>query len=159
MNKKIIILGAVILAVGGVIFYKNINTFDPSVDTRTFKTAGEFENYYKNLDEVYKKDTYGGATPEETLALFIDALKKGDTDLAAKYFVPEKQKQEMENLLIGKKNNVLNLLVSDLEKEKVGSTISEGRYRFVTHDNNNNAEFQFDLIFNPSTKVWKIENL
>ncbi|MEK7143610.1 MAG: hypothetical protein AAB756_02155, partial [Patescibacteria group bacterium] len=88
MNKKIIILGAVILAVGGVIFYKNINTFDPSVDTRTFKTAGEFENYYKNLDEVYKKDTYGGATPEETLALFIDALKKGDTDLAAKYFVP-----------------------------------------------------------------------
>ena len=37
MNKKIIILGAVILAVGGVIFYKNINTFDPSVDTRTLR--------------------------------------------------------------------------------------------------------------------------
>ncbi|MEK7115422.1 MAG: hypothetical protein AAB862_00545, partial [Patescibacteria group bacterium] len=131
MNKKIIILGAVILAVGGVIFYKNINTFDPSVDTRTFKTAGEFENYYKNLDEVYKKDTYGGATPEETLALFIDALKKGDTDLAAKYFVPEKQKQEAEDLRIGKEKGNLDFLIGYLGKAKLGKKFSENQYRLT----------------------------
>lgn len=159
MNKNLIAAVVLVLVVGGTVWYNKYNTFDPSVDTKTFKTAGEFENYYKNLNELYKKDTYGGITPEETLALFIDALKKGDTDLAAKYFVPEKQKNEAEELLAGKKNNVLSLLINDLEKEKIGSNFSEGRYRFITHDNNNNAEFQFDLVLNPSTKVWKIESL
>ena len=71
-------MGAVILAVGGVIFYKNINTFDPSVDTRTFKTAGEFENYYKNLDEVYKKTPTAGQRPKK-LSRFLLTLSKKET--------------------------------------------------------------------------------
>jgi len=33
------------------------------------------------------EDTYGGKTPEETLNLFIEALKKEDLELASKYFV------------------------------------------------------------------------
>jgi len=159
INKKAIAGAVVIVLIVGGFWYLNNKKFDPSVDVRAFKTAGEFENYYKNLDELYKKDTYGGATPEETLALFIEALKKGDTELAAKYFVLEKQKEEAGELLVGKNNGVLNLLIGDLEKEKIGSNFSEGKYRFVTHDNNNNAEFQFDLVFNPFTKVWKIESL
>ena len=158
MNKKIIILGAVILAVGGVIFYKNINTFDPSVDTRTFKTAGEFENYYKNLDEVYKKDTYGGATPEETLALFIDALKKGDTDLAAKYFVPEKQKQEAEDLKIGKEKGNLDFLIGYLEKASYGKENLKNFYQMTVAENGK-AIFNISFVFNPSTKVWKLESI
>jgi len=31
----------------------------------------------KELEAQYENDTYGGTTPEATLALFIDALKKG----------------------------------------------------------------------------------
>ena len=111
---------AVIIA--GGIWYRNKKEFDPSVDLRTFKTAGEYENYYKNLDELYKKDTYGGATPEETLALFINALKKGDTDLAAKYFVPEKQKQEVDDLRVGKENGNLDFLVGFCDVENCGES-------------------------------------
>jgi len=54
-------------------------------------TASDWAKLPEILAEQYKKDTYGSTTPEGTLALFIDALKKGDADLASKYFIPEKQ--------------------------------------------------------------------
>ena len=53
------------------------------------------------LEKAYQEDTYGGATPEETLQLFIDALKAGDIDLASKYFLPE-DREKMRTLLNGK---------------------------------------------------------
>lgn len=132
--------------------------FDPNIDVGTL-SGEQQQEYWKNLAELYKKDTYGGKTPEETLQLFIDALKKGDTDLAAKYFVPEKQKKEAEDLKLGKKNNVLYLTIADLEKTKIGSEISDGKYRFTTYDDNKNAEFQFDLVLNKTNSIWKITNL
>jgi len=46
---------------------------------------------WENLQKQYAEDTFGGDTPEETLRLFVEALKKRDTDLAAKYFVLDKQ--------------------------------------------------------------------
>jgi len=152
-------LAVIALAFSVYVWYRDSKKFEPRADLRAFKTAGEFEKYYKNLEEAYKKDTYGGATPEETLQLFIDALKKGDVELAAKYFIPEKQKEEEENLNIGKNNDVLYLLISDLEKKKIGKKLSSNTFRFITVDDTNVVEFQFDLIFNKYTNIWKIENL
>ncbi len=55
-------------------------------------------NFFKyDIEKVYKEqeakyvaamtaDTYGGKTPQETLDLFVDALRKGDVELASKYF-------------------------------------------------------------------------
>jgi hypothetical protein len=40
-----------------------------------------------------KADKYGGKTPEETYAMFVEALKKEDIDLAVKYFVKEEQSE------------------------------------------------------------------
>ena len=57
------------------------------------------------------------------------------------------------------KSGGVNLLVSVIERPKTGGGLTEGKYRFVTYDENRNAEFQFDLVFNPITKVWKIESL
>lgn len=37
---------------------------------------------------LLRADTYGGKTPEETLALFVDALERGDATLASKYYMP-----------------------------------------------------------------------
>src|SRR3989338_2957114 len=54
--------------------------------------------YYADLEKQYAEDTYGGKTPEETLQLFIDALKAGDIDLASKYFVVEKQGEWLDNI-------------------------------------------------------------
>ena len=52
----------------------------------------------KELEAQYENDTYGGKTPEETLALFIDALKKGDIDLASKYFVIDEREKAKADL-------------------------------------------------------------
>ena len=52
----------------------------------------------KNLEKQYAEDPYGGDTPEETLRLFVDALKTGDMELAAKYFVLDKQQEWREDL-------------------------------------------------------------
>jgi len=51
------------------------------------------EEYLKDYYESYEDDPYGGDTPEETIALFIDALEKGDIELASKYFIPEKEEE------------------------------------------------------------------
>lgn len=45
------------------------------------------EAFNKAIIEMFKQDTYGGKTPEETFNLFVDALKNEDVDLAVKYFV------------------------------------------------------------------------
>ena len=161
-NFKKYLLGFLVLAIlaGGAAWWKKERAFDPSVDPSSFETAEELESFWKNLSALYEKDTYGGETPEQTLQLFIDALKKGDTDLAAKYFVPEKQKKESEDLGIGKDKGNLTKLIEILEKEKRGSYIQDNNhYEFNTFDQNGVAEFSFSLVFNPSTKIWKIESL
>ncbi|MDP1891630.1 MAG: hypothetical protein Q8K55_12120, partial [Gemmatimonadaceae bacterium] len=41
----------------------------------------------KELEKLYADDTIGGKTPEETLALFLDAVKKEDFELASQYAI------------------------------------------------------------------------
>ncbi len=50
------------------------------------------------MEALEKADTYGGKTPEETLDLYIEALKKGDIELAAKYSRVDQQEEEIEDL-------------------------------------------------------------
>ncbi len=69
----------------------------------------------KNLEKMAKEsDKYGGKTPEETVALFRDAIKKGDFDLASKYGRPE-VKSKLEKI---KNDGNINLLIKDLETGK-----------------------------------------
>lgn len=136
-----------------------INLFS-SDDNAEQERMDQTINYYNEMQEKYKNDTYGGATPEETLKLFIAALKAGDTDLASKYFVVEKQEEMATQLANGKQNNTLPLIISDLEKAiKNGKELYTGTYQFVTFDKNNVAEFSFDLTLNSQTKKWKLESL
>ena len=161
INKKLVIEIIIALVILGGIWYINENRFDPSVDPKIFKTASELENYYRNLNELYKKDTYGGSTPEETLALFIDALKKGDVELASKYFVPEKQKKMAEDLTIGLKGGVVSKLLklyelNNLKKEYIDYT---NEYYFNYLGENNTTGFLFKIGFNKVNKIWKIESI
>src|SRR3989338_9277319 len=51
--------------------------------------------------DIYQKqlaDTICGKTPQETLRLYIEAVEKGDYELASKYWVMEKQEKDLENL-------------------------------------------------------------
>ena len=56
------------------------------------------ENLKKFEVEDYAKamaDTYGGKTPQETLQMYIDAVEKGDYELASKYFIGDNQEEEL----------------------------------------------------------------
>lgn len=134
-----------------------INLFNSNaIDTNTEQT----EKYYAELQEKYKNDTYGGSTPAETLKLFITALKAGNTELASKYFIVEKQEEASKQLFTGKQNNTLGLLISDIERSlKNGKELYPGTYIFETFDKNNVAEFSFNLTLNSQTNKWKLENL
>lgn len=114
--------------------------------------------YTKHLENQYKNDTYGGFTPEETLQLFIDALKKGDVDLAAKYFVIEKQDERGQAFANWKNLGKLAAIIAVLEKAENGKEIFPGNYEFSVANEKNEAEFIIDLRKNELTKKWKLED-
>ena len=75
----------------------------------------------ENLAEMLKKieaedyklamaDTYGGKTPQETLQMYIDAVEKGDFELASRYFIGDKQKDELRSLQTSPKENIQNVI-------------------------------------------------
>lgn len=154
-----------ICAVVGILYayrdWKEARDFVPQ-DFNTFmevpRSDREIENYTKFMQKAYREDTYGGDTPEETLKLFTDALRAGDTDLAAKYFVVEKQGEMVEELEIGKENGVLDLIISDISRIEISKRLDQNRHRFST-TKNNRIEFVYDFTLNKLTNKWKIESL
>lgn len=85
-----------------------------------FLLSREQERIQKELERPYREDKYGGKTPEETFDMFLAALKKGDIDLASKYFVLRKQDNFLEMLRDYKDDVGLDKLVSDLEGLRAG---------------------------------------
>jgi hypothetical protein len=50
------------------------------------------------IEALERADTYGGKTPEETLDLYIEALKKGDLESAIKYIRVDQQERSLKEL-------------------------------------------------------------
>ncbi len=111
--------------------------------------------YYKNLERQYAEDTYGGKTPEETLQLFIDALKAGDIELASKYFVVDKQGEWLSNMEKVKSNNNLDAMILDiLRAEK--SKEERDRALFVVTNKENIVSLIISIGKNNKNGIWKI---
>ncbi|MCX7589835.1 MAG: hypothetical protein N2Z85_02760, partial [Patescibacteria group bacterium] len=72
---------------GTVFVYENYLNPKAKLAKEQQKNYEKYLQMQANYEKAMKEDTYGGKTPEETLKLFIDALKKEDFDLASKYFV------------------------------------------------------------------------
>lgn len=93
------------------------------------------------LEKPYRTDKVGGKTPEETFDLFISALKKGDTDLASKYFVIQKQESWRKTLEEYERKDFINDFVFELEKDR-----SEWKKRETK--NSDTAEFETYTLIN-----------
>ena|SRR3989338_3085010 len=113
------------------------------------------EKNLKEIEKQYAEDSYGGNTPEETLALFISALKAGDTDLAAKYFVLDAQEQWREDLAVMKEKELLGEMIKDLERKKYKYSISDGQIGFDIANDQNEIALTILVGRGPNTK-WKI---
>ncbi|MDP3795064.1 MAG: hypothetical protein Q8R13_04000 [bacterium] len=122
-----------------------------------YRTSEEYQ-IKKEIEAIKKEiaeDPYGGETPEETLRLFIDALKKGDTDLAAKYFVYDEQEEWREDLTVLKQKDFIDDTVSDLE-QLILSKETEDRAFYTLVDENNVVTSQLILHRDPQSRKWKI---
>jgi len=177
-GKKYFISGflVIFLVVGGV-FVRNKEIeikFDENgriivADKKWYEGQVQFAkklvDLQERLEEMQKLDDFGGATPEETFNAFVVALKEGDTVLASRYFVFNKQKQMAEELAIGKERGNLEDLIKILEKKENGDfyTGRDDKYEFVVIGDSGKwdgvVEFSFDLEYNEYTKVWKIKSL
>lgn len=115
-------------------------------------------------------DTYGGQTPEETLQLFIEALKAGDIELASKYFALETNTQDP-NYLTRKKwedylksiqeRNLSRRMAEDIERDvkPLSKAIENNRFSFALFNEDGTVGISIDLKFNQYSQVWKIESL
>ena len=120
------------------------------------------EEYLKNYQELMKADSYGGQTPEETLQLFIDALKKEDMDLASKYFLLDdegKRDKWVAYLLDLKDKGQMQKLAEDLGRAKAGIASYEADYTFEVFNEDGTVGVSVDMELNELSGVWKIESL
>ena len=125
----------------------------------------ELDAYRLKVDEVKAQDTFGGETPEETLAMFIEALKAGDMELASKYFVLEKQGEILNKLTAGSENGGVDKLLGVLSRVEEGGFYGDNKesFNFVVVGNEGEwkgvVEFMYSLSLNNKSELWKLENI
>jgi len=150
------------------------------------KMMAKYEKEKAEILEMQKNDTYGGKTPEETLDLYIQALKAGDIELASKYYeislenasLREKKlgalKKDLDDKLIDLSIKNLNLILDLGYRKFINDNEYVITYKYFTEDNSTStmvsgateyvwlvpagSEESFSKAFrlNPYTKVWKI---
>jgi hypothetical protein len=135
------------------------------IDTYRFKKASE--QFYQGLEQYYqafREDTYGGKTPQETLNMFIEALEKGDIELASKYFAMDDNlsREKWENGLRraqieGRISEIINLCYQ-FKPDRVQSW-NTTTYDFVIIGNDNLVHHTLRMKLNEYSGVWKIVSM
>lgn len=160
---SIVILVALFLSFGG---YAAIKQYYNNIQERK-NMSQLIKGYDKMMDVISKtltEDTYGGKTPQETLDMFIDALEKGDIELAGKYFALDDNlsRQKWEDGLKqaqeeGRINNIINVVRAAIPTK--GSSNLESFSWFSVYDSNGDVLNDIELRLNEYSKVWKIESM
>lgn len=169
--KTGLIFFAIVIAILGLFALWNAYFGSDRIDIE--ETAKNFEKLEQDIKTALKADTYGGKTPQETLDLFIDALRKEDVELAAKYFMLDlnftKENQEYfltrkkweEGLEKAKAEGRLRGIVSELEKMESSNRemSSENKFEFILKNTDGSTERAAILVLNEENAVWKIESM
>ncbi len=162
---RIILTGAVLfVSVLAFLWYRSESEFVPYESFNDFlkerpRTEAEIMRYTEDLRRAYEDDTYGGKTPQETFQLFTEALKDGNTELASKYFLIERQKSMREQFDLGKKSGGLVLLLEYLEKVNDENKSESGDGYSFNVIEGGLLRMSFSLIKNPYSGIWKLEDL
>ena len=160
-KKKVLIFVGVLLALGAVWFlgvrdWWAVKTFSEDDGPMTER---EYMRYLEVQEMARRADNYGAATPEGTLALFIEALRAGDAELASKYFLVEKQeeyKEAVENWTrLGKNENIAAMF--EMGDEPFIDGIGTAYIRIPLEEAG--PQMEILLIKNNYSQKWKIESL
>ncbi len=132
---------------------------------KSFGWQKQTKDFELEMSKPYREDTYGGKTPEETWAMFIDALKKDDAELASKYFVPEKQEEWKKIISDTVAKNKLSIVLGNIPSDisLVSSTKSGVTmyYYYNVKDGLGGSLNKNSIVFilNSYTNIWKISLL
>jgi len=157
-------LGIMIIAFGGFFIWEKYFSPQAKINRETQKNYEKYLEWQKNYEKAMREDTYGGKTPEETLQMFIEALKKEDIELASKYFMLDKNGNPDPKWInglkkakdAGKLQEIANLLSK--AKPDLEARSSNEDFKFSVYENGNLKAY-INLEFNPQSGVWKIESL
>lgn len=160
---SVIILVALFLLFGG---YDGIKQFYKNQQERK-NAALMIKGYNEMMDTISKtltEDTYGGKTPQETLDMFIDALEKGDIELAGKYFILDDNlsRQKWENALKdSNEKGEIPKIIGLLKKLEASSeqSILETEYEFIVLGESGLADYIVHMRLNEYSNVWKIASM
>ncbi len=129
--------------------------------------AEESEQYMKYVarekertTEMLRADTYGGETPEETLALFVEALEARDAKLASKYYLPWLQKEAEKDMRDWMENyeDGLEKFLEAYKKEilKKDESYVAGISLDIYDSSSDEYPYVIKMQQNKETKLWKI---
>ena len=136
-------------------------------ETRRLQQGYEkYLEWERGFKKAMQEDTYGGKTPQETLNLFIEALRKGDIELASRYFMLDTDgsinEEWMNQLRQVQENKQLSQIILWLESAKPdpATPIYDGDYGFIIYSPDNKEIIsEINMSFNRYSQVWKIQSL
>ena len=173
MKKKFLITigGFVILTLSIGARFTWENYFSPQAKQNKIfeQNLQKYTSGMEAFEAAMRADTWGGKTPEETLAMFVDALKKGDIALASKYFMLDTNTQSPDYLTrnsikkvleekesIGKIEELISLIESATSTSE--KPLYEGDFGFVIKQNGEIIS-DVNMGLNKYSGVWKIESM
>ena len=145
-------LEVLIAVVGGWQYWRYIN----SPYYKQMQAVKEFEKFYED-------DNIGGKTPEETLALYIEAIKRGDIDSAIKYVGAGAAKEDIKSQLLeykslGKFQNYVDLLIKVKRSSDESLNWNPDDVLFEVLDARGKRVLAM-YIYKAKNSVWKIREI
>jgi hypothetical protein len=106
------------------------------------------------------KDTFGGKTPQETLLMYIDAVEKGDYELASQYMILGKKEQELVSLRKLPAERIQSYIesIKPFLKDAKKPLATDEHITLGYSDGSSQPDFAMDFILYPNG-VWKIEKM
>ena len=166
-SKKFVIafLAIIVVVAGGYFIWDRY--FSAAGKARRFLTeqVDTYQRQEKAYIEAMTADTYGGKTPQETLDLFVVALRKGDVELASKYFLLDEyisREKWVAFLNDVKSKKLLDQMADDIAKFAKPlplTTPDENVFSFGLFDDNGAVAIYIDMRLNKYSDLWKIESI
>jgi len=170
LHKKNVLIALLVVIVLGV-GYRYSYLFIPITEYKNVdewmaerpRSKGEYINYITELEKAARADDIGGQTPQETLALWVEAVKADNLEKASTYFVITEGKNAFEIMKESKRNNVFPEVIIDIENGGSWSISEYTGARFETHTleerikRDGNRGYVFEFTQNKENGVWKID--
>lgn len=155
MAKKYFLMAALALIVAGEAYFLWIRP------RRTVLSAdSDLKSQY---ERILRADRDGGATPQATLALFIEALRIGDAEQASRYFLPDitgSRRQWLDQLKQIKKRGLFSRMADDMKRQarpRPPAYPDDAGFELFNEDGT--VGVFIDMERNPYTGLWKIERI